>query len=219
MGALMLTTTEPIPATMYDADYYNGKTSNYKNGYEWAGMGQLFVMAARLLTWIFPDAQTYLDFGAAKGFQIRALREIGKEAWGVEHSPYCLEVAEAEAKPYMVPTLAALPSGHTCEIATAFEVLEHLTQEQIAEVLPGLRRVTTHALFATIPTTDMTNKHARAMADNDPTHLTIVPSPWWVEQFEAAGFVHGPWQRFAEQYCRQHPMVQQAGWQVFLLGV
>ena len=68
-------------------------------------------MTARLLTWMFPDATRYLDFGAATGLLIRALREAGKDAWGVEHSPYCLAHAEAEAKPYLVPTIGCLAAG------------------------------------------------------------------------------------------------------------
>ena len=210
----------PIPASFYDQDYYEGVTSNYSNGYEWDELGQLFVAAARLLTnGLFPEATRYLDFGCARGFLVRALREHGVEAWGVDHSPYCLETAEAEAKPYMVASVEDLPSNTTFDVVTAFETLEHLTPAQIAEVLPALRQVTTHACFATIPCSDMSHKGARAAADNDPTHITIVPRRWWLEQFAAAGFHQGPWQRLAERYCQQHPLVQMTGWNVFVLSV
>jgi hypothetical protein len=219
MGALMRTTTAPIPATMYDADYYNGVTSNYTKGYTWDTMGSLFTVTARLLTWLFPETQTCLDFGAAKGFMIKALRELGKDAWGVDHSPYCLEVAEPEAKPTLMPTLDDLPPGRTFDLVTTFETLEHLTKAQIAEVLPALRLKTRSILFATMPTTDMPNKKALEMADREVTHVTIVHSSWWIEQFEAAGFVHGPWQRLAERQCMLHPLVQEVGWRVFLMGV
>ena len=86
--------TEPIPASFYDADYFNGITSNYTNGYTWDGLGQMFVAAARFLRYLFPEATRFLDFGAATGLCVRAMREEGMEAWGVEHSPYCLQVAE-----------------------------------------------------------------------------------------------------------------------------
>ena len=101
-GGRMQTVQQPIPASMYDADYFEGRTSNYINGYSWDIFGDLFTMTARLLVWMFPDATRYLDFGCATGLLVRALREQGKEAWGVEHSPYCLAHAEAEAKPYLV---------------------------------------------------------------------------------------------------------------------
>lgn len=209
----------PIPAEHYGADYFNGVTSNYVNGYTWDGLGQMFTIAARFLSGLFPDATDFLDFGAATGLLVRALREHGKLAWGVEHSPYCLQTAEAEAKPYLYAALDDLPEGATFDVVTAFETLEHLTQAQIAEVLPALRQRTGHAMFCTIPCSDMTHKAAREAADKDTSHISILPKAWWHEQFEAAGFRHGPWQRMAERFCMQHPHVQQMGWQVFVLGV
>ena len=211
----------PIPASFYDQDYYEGITSNYTNGYHWNELGQLFIAAARLLTnGLFPEATRFLDFGCAAGFLVRALREHGVEAWGVDHSPYCLEHAEAEAKPYMVASLEDLPRGSTFDVVTAFETLEHLTPAQIAEVLANLRQVTRQALFATMPVTDnIQPRWARELADKDPTHVSLYPRSWWLDQFKTAGFIHGPWQQIAELYCKSHPLCQQAGWHVVILGV
>lgn len=209
----------PIPASTYNEQYFTGVTSNYTNGYEWDNIGQLFLMMSRFLTGaLFPDATTFLDFGAARGFCVRALRDLGKVAWGVEHSPWCLAHADAVAQPYLVPMLADLPTTQRYDVVTAFETLEHLTTAQLAEILPALRCRTGQALFATIPCTDMPHKRARAHADKDPTHLSIYPRAWWYEQFATAGFEVGPWQRLAERLCHQHPVVQYAGLNIFICG-
>jgi Sigma-54 interaction domain len=56
-----------------------------------------------------------LDVGCAKGFLVRALREAGRECWGIDHSQWALEQADSIASPYLtVPRpmncLASAPS-------------------------------------------------------------------------------------------------------------
>ena len=215
----MQTVQQPIPPEVYGRDYFEGRTSNYINGYSWDIFGDLMTMTARLLTWMFPDATRYLDFGAATGLLVRALREAGKDAWGVEHSPYCLAHAEAEAKPYLVEDIGWLAMARTFDVVTAFETLEHLTVSQITALLPRLRGRTGQAMVATIPCKDMAHRGAWALAEQEITHVTLESTHWWHAQFETAGFQHGVWQRLVERYVQQHPLVAQMGWCVFVFGV
>jgi DNA-binding NtrC family response regulator len=46
-----------------------------------------------------------LDVGCAKGFLVRALREAGRECWGIDHSQWALEQADSIASPYLTQCL------------------------------------------------------------------------------------------------------------------
>ena len=212
---------QPIPSETYGIDYFEGRTSNYVNGYTWEQFGDLFTMTARLLIWLFPDATRYLDFGCATGLLVRALREAGKDAWGVDHSPYCLEHAEAEAKPYLAADVRAFwsrPQGYF-DVVTVFETLEHLTVAQITDTLSALRRFAGQALVATIPCVDMIDRRAWTLAEQEITHVSLYPRAFWIEQFKEAGFEYGMWQQLVERYVALNPLVQQMGWNLFILGV
>ena len=92
----------PIPGSWYDADYFEtGRKSNWRDGYNWQDFAALFRETAEFLTTVFPEANSFLDAGCAKGFLVRTLRERGKEAYGIDHSAWAIEHAEESAKPYL----------------------------------------------------------------------------------------------------------------------
>ena len=221
-AALLQTTQPPLPAEYYDADYYDGLNgkSNYC-GYTWERLGPLFRATAQWLGNLFPQAQSYLDVGCAKGYLVRALRESGKQACGIDHSRYCVQDdADSIAKPYLYEQrLEALALDRTFDIILAYETLEHLTETQIVSILPRLRQHVRLGLLATIPTPDMPHKKAWHEAQREPSHLTLKPRAWWVEQFVAAGWVYTPFHRLAERFCMGHPLPNTVGWNVFVFGV
>ena len=144
------------------------------------------------------------------------MRTQGLEAWGVDHSAYCLEHADPLARPYLRQgSLDTLALDRTYDLVTACETLEHLSAAQLADALPRLRAHATQGLFATIPCADMRHKAAWRAARREPSHVSLYPSAWWYEQFAAAGFVHGVVEEMQEQYCHEDGLVRQMGWQVF----
>lgn len=208
-----------LPETWYDADYFNGITSNYREGYTWERLGTLFMLTAQWLCDLFPTVQSYLDIGCAKGYQVRALRDCGKEAWGVDHSTYCLtEACDPVAHPYLRQQRLEELSPVPVDLVLAFEVLEHLTVAQIDATLPRVRQCARQGLLATIPTPDMPHKRAWQEAQQEPSHLTLQPRAWWVERFQTAGWVHTPFHGLAERFCMAHPLPRTTGWNVFLFG-
>ena len=212
----------PQPATYYNYDYYHGinGTSHYGQGYTWDIFGPLFTGLARLIATVFPMAGSVLDCGAATGLLVRALRTQGLEAWGVDHSTYCLEHADPLARPYLTQgSLETLAGLWTSDVVTVCETLEHLSVEQLAAALPRLRAHATQGLFATIPCADMRHKAAWRAARREPSHCSLYPSAWWYEQFAAAGFMHGVVEEMQEQYCREDALVRQVGWEVFCFSI
>src|SRR5262249_990111 len=102
-----LTPPVPISGAWYNEDYFE---TGVKRKLHQGDSGDLFVglfrESAAFLTSLFPTAHSYLDIGCAKGFLVRTLREVGKECWGFDHSPWAIAHAEAHVQPFL--TLASV---------------------------------------------------------------------------------------------------------------
>jgi glycosyltransferase involved in cell wall biosynthesis/SAM-dependent methyltransferase len=207
----------PVPLEWYDQDYFEtGRKSNWDRGYSWGAFGGLFRETSAYLLDLLPDAASYLDAGCAKGFLVRALRERGKDAWGVDGSPWAIEHADSSARPFLLRAdVAALEPARDFDIVTAFNLLAHLTEEQALAFLARVRPQVGTAILATIPTVEP----GREMPGNrDPSHVTRRSRGWWVEVFRRAGWQQDPLHRVVERLCQQHPLPQRMGWEIFLFA-
>jgi 2-polyprenyl-6-hydroxyphenyl methylase / 3-demethylubiquinone-9 3-methyltransferase len=96
--------------------------------------------------------QTVLDLGSARGDVCFLLAPFVKEAIGVDASPRALEIAEAERVRRGlgnvrfvagdVATLSAIPD-RSIDVAGAFDLLEHIDDATVAQMLRALARVLT----------------------------------------------------------------------------
>lgn len=173
----------------FDADYYErgletGK-SCYRN-YRW--LPELTVPMAEAICKHagIRCGDSVLDFGCAKGFLVRALRMLGREAWGVDISLYALGCATAEVRPYV--TLAGegdepfrLADGGHYQHAIAKDVLEHVDPADIEAVCMRLARSCRH-LFVVVPVGDG-ERFTIEDYEKDVTHRIRQPAEWWAERF------------------------------------
>ena len=93
------------PASFYDADYYEGKTSNWDRPYTWPKFKSVFIDWFKFLLHAFPETRSFLDVGCGRGFLERCFHDYQHavvtlpEIYGFDHSVYAIENAEEEAKP------------------------------------------------------------------------------------------------------------------------
>jgi ADP-heptose:LPS heptosyltransferase/glycosyltransferase involved in cell wall biosynthesis/SAM-dependent methyltransferase len=200
----------PVPPAWYDEDYFErGVKSNWTAGYNWAVFSGLFRETAQWLAAAFPGA-SFLDAGCAKGFLVRALREINADASGFDFSPWAIEHADPAARPHLEQ--AAVEDFHFArefDVTLAFELLAHLTEEQALRFLERARGVTRTALLATIPS-------AAAPGDRDRSHITLRPREWWDALFRRAGWRQDALHRAFEIHCARHPLPARMGWSLYL---
>lgn len=120
---------------IFDADYYeNGiktKKSNYKD-YSWTRLGGEFTRTAAHIQKHFSPSSV-LDVGCAKGFLVKALRDLGIEAYGVDASEYAVANAHPDIKEYVSLGLAEALSHdeNSFDVVTCFDTLEHLTPRDV----------------------------------------------------------------------------------------
>lgn len=210
----------PIPGEWYDADYFeHGLKSNWDQGYTWPLFQGLFSETAEYLTKMFPEAQSFLDAGCAKGFLVRALFEQGKEAFGFDHSAWAVERAESAARPFLsLGDFGTVAYDRPFDVLVAMSLLESLTEEQIRAFLPRARGWARQALFATIPTISPESGLSHTWNDRDLSHVTLRDRAWWRERFLEAGWRQDPLHRIVERACQSHPLSQKMGWSVYVFA-
>jgi 2-polyprenyl-3-methyl-5-hydroxy-6-metoxy-1,4-benzoquinol methylase len=181
---------QPIPGEWYDSDYFEtGLKSNWDGGYSWNSFAGLFEETARFLADLFPEAHTFLDVGCARGFLVRTLRERGKQAWGIDFSPWAIRNADRACAGFLqLASVDAFAIERKFDVVTAFSLLESLTEEQVRSFLRRFRNAAA-VLFAVIHThQNKTAAQSLARPDNDLSHITLRPREWWDSEFRAAGW-------------------------------
>jgi hypothetical protein len=207
----------PIPGAWFDADYFeHGVKSNWSRGYAWRDFGSLFEETAGYVGAMFPEAESFIDMGCAKGFLVRALRQRGKACWGFDHSVWALDHVEDSARDYVrIGSAESIDYERQFDVTLAFSLFESLTEEQLQACLRRARAWTRHALLAVIATRESDAGKA-AESDRDLSHITMRPRAWWHALFLNCGWRQEPLHRVAQRACQEHGLVKRMGWQVFV---
>ncbi|MEM9606564.1 MAG: class I SAM-dependent methyltransferase [Actinomycetota bacterium] len=143
--------------TMYDASYYRSAPTtdrDGRSGYPDYRRQTSNADALALLVTNWLDVDAALDVGAAAGFFVEAMRDLGVDAAGVDVSEAAFELAEPGVRPHLrqVDLAHGLPHrDRSVPLVTAFETLEHLRPEVVPAAVAELARVTGGFVVATIP--------------------------------------------------------------------
>lgn len=109
---------------------------------------------AAYIAWRHFRPSTMLDVGAARGFVVEAVRELGIDARGIDVSEWAVEHAADGARGHMRvgDLIAGLDEEDgSAQLVTALETLEHLPPTSIPTVVAEISRVSRHWVMATIP--------------------------------------------------------------------
>jgi SAM-dependent methyltransferase len=163
-------------ATSYDASYYAhnlGGIPCYPESTHWRAFFDR--IADAIVTQLPP--QTVLDAGCGIGLLVRSLRERGVEAWGIDISEYAISHVPEDVRAYC--SLASITDEFEREfdLIACIEVAEHLPPTLGRQAIENLTRHTDRILFSSTPD-DV----------EEPTHVNVQPTDYWVEQFGRLGF-------------------------------
>jgi hypothetical protein len=167
---------------MFDADYYERgiltKKSNFEN-YRW--IPELTIpMAMTIIDYLrIRSMDNVLDYGCAKGFLVKALRWLNRNAWGYDISEYAIKNADPEVQKYVSNQIWDCDPFSFC---IAKDVFEHIPEEMLARVIEGILK-DTEIIFAVVPLGE--NGRYRAESNNlDVTHVICEPEEWWIRFFK-----------------------------------
>lgn len=133
------------------------------------------------------EYETILDYGAAKGYLVKALRLLYRKAWGIDISQYAIDNAPRDMREY-VCCRDSVPMffGSKWDHIIAKDILEHFSYDEIDAVLDELY-FAGKKLFAIIPLGDQ-GRYILEKNERDVTHHIRASKDWWENRFREAGF-------------------------------
>lgn len=179
---------------IYDKDYFeNGieKGLSCYTNYKWLPENTI-MMAMTIIDYlrINPDPNfSILDFGCAKGFLVKALRLLRRNAWGCDISKYAINSSDNDTRKYLkiMENNVTIPwKDNSFDLIIAKDVLEHIEPTQINSLLEEMRSKG-KTLFAVIPLGDGEKYNVPAY-DKDVTHKIAKDKEWWENTFKETGW-------------------------------
>lgn len=175
------------PNDFFDEDYFlNGPStgkSNYEN-YSWKPELTIPMAATMKRLLGMRDKSRVLDFGCSRGYLVAALRILEIESYGYDFSKWAIQHCFPDVKDYLSNALTAEPMQYDYVIAK--DVLEHLSEAQLNEVLPSLYEATIKSLFFIVPLTERDGSSYICPRDEqDPTHIIRWTLPTWIKFFQS----------------------------------
>jgi len=169
---------------LFNEDYYeNGVQlgiSGYTN-YHW--MPKLTIpMCEKIIEYLcIKKNEKILDFGCAKGFIVKAFRDLGYDCYGTDISDYAISQAPDEIKSRLC-LLDNLNLEQQFQTIIAKDVFEHIEPEILSGILQKLRPAC-DKLFCVVPLGDG-KKYIIPEYENDITHIIREDREWWINFFE-----------------------------------
>lgn len=174
----------------YDVDYFlHGRKSGkslYDN-YRW--MPDLTIPMCKVIAEHcgIKDTDSILDFGCARGYVVKAFRELGYLAWGTDISRWAIENADEAAKQYLylddgMPDV--LP--HDFDWVIAKDVLEHVGMVQHA--VKSLQCIAQKGIFVVVPLGHGMDGYIVPEYDKDVTHIHRMSLKTWAGMFMRPGW-------------------------------
>lgn len=187
-------------AIAFTEDYYlrgeQSGLSNYTN-YRWLP-SLTRPLARRIADQIgLTTEQTVLDFGCARGYLVRALRELGFNAYGCDISAWAIDNCDPNVVRYL--KCQSLPD-RSFHWIIAKDVLEHVPKDKLEQTLQALMDEAILGLFFVVPLARENGAEYVAPPDNqDTTHVTRWTLETWIKYlgsidkaFTVTGSYHYP---------------------------
>lgn len=165
--------------------YMNGietGISNYVN-YRW--LPELTLPMARSFMEIFGVGKedTVIDFGCSKAYFVKALREHGVKAFGVDISEWAIKNCDASVVDYVSNNIEDLPSQF--DYIFSKDVLEHIPTESLTQILEKLFSICTKAAIFIVPLAESEGgKYIYPNDELDKTHIHRKTLQGWVDLIE-----------------------------------
>jgi len=145
---------------IYDADYYiNGRQSGKSlyTDYRWMGSLTRPMCEAIVKHCGIEKGHSILDFGCARGYVVRAFRELGYKAWGIDISKWATDNCDETVKEYV----QLLDEPHDAfDWIIAKDVLEHIPTPALEATIAKLLMRARVGVFVVVPLAEMFDRES-----------------------------------------------------------
>ena len=208
----MLNLSEPFDGSFYDADYFeNGQKTGkgWLTNYRWMPK-RSFREAFAFIDYLELNDDSYiLDVGCAKGFIVRALRELEIKADGCDISDYALSFAPKGCWNCSDDLSWKEHSDYGYTHIIIKDVLEHLTKTQLIKMLKNLKEIS-NTIMCVIPMGD-SGVYRIPEYHIEISHLIAENEDWWISKF-----IENGWE--VEKHC-PHVSGLKDNWKTYANGV
>lgn len=173
----------------YDEDYFERGIQTGKSCYEnYRWIPDLTIpMAMTIIDLLgIQRGAKVLDFGCAKGFLVKALRMLYRNAWGADISSYALSKVDPDVEDYCGEVSAVIGENGQFDYIIAKDVLEHIEEAQMRYWLELLRH-TGRKMLVIVPLGEA-GKFRVPAYEQDVTHRIRENENWWTWIFTKAGW-------------------------------
>ncbi len=173
----------------YDADYFlRGKETGKSlySDYRWLPDLTIPMVCAMVRHLGMGPSDSVLDFGCARGYTVRAFREMGYNAWGYDVSQWAMENADETVKEYLVSNYSTL-FADSFDWVIAKDVLEHVPQ--VADTIADLMCMARKGVFAVVPLSAVDGgRYVVRCYEKDVTHIHRLTLRTWAGHFMRPGW-------------------------------
>ena len=175
----------------YDADYFERGIMSGKScytDYRWIPELTLPLAMSYIDVLNIRRDETVLDYGCAKGFMVKALRMLHRQAWGCDISQYAIDSADEDTAQHLMLSSEKdlVPFGKFFDYILSKDVFEHVEYDNINRTLAILSTYG-KILFATIPLGNGERYNVPAY-ELDVTHKIRESKDWWIKKLEGNGW-------------------------------
>ncbi len=171
--------------SIFDEDYFERGVETGKSlytNYRWMPKRMFKIANAFLKEMSIEKSETIIDYGAAKGFLVKALRRLGYNAFGVDISKYAISHADSEIKKYMF-----LKTTKKYDVGIVKDVFEHAPNVRELEKMISQIKVLSNRWFVVVPLGDGV-EYVLPEYSKDPSHFIKQPKEWWINILEKNRF-------------------------------
>lgn len=169
----------------YDEDYFmRGKESGKSLYHDYRWLPDLTIpMVKRMIDHLgIRKDQTILDFGCARGYTVKAFRQLGYLAFGVDSSKWAIENCDPEVKEYVWEGSIT----ERIDWVIAKDVLEHV--KPVQSTIKQLMQCARIGVFAVVPLEGPRGKYVVPDYELDITHIHRKQLKWWAAYFMDVGW-------------------------------
>lgn len=180
------------PYDVYDADYFLRGRESGKSLYEdYRWLPDLTIPMVKTIVnhCGIKQSDLVLDYGCARGYVVRAFRELGYQAYGFDTSRWAVENADPTIKSFVFDSTEKVFPNYpepSYDWIIAKDVLEHIQYVQL--VINGLMASASTGLFVVVPLIRFGTRYVIEEYEKDITHCQRRTLMEWVDMFLRPGW-------------------------------
>lgn len=166
----------------YNADYYlNGPESGLSNYKDYHWLPDKTIPMTWKLRWQLgiKGGDSVLDYGCARGYTVKALRQMGIDAYGFDISEWAIHNCDPDVRAFVSNILNTAPVIWDHVIAK--DVFEHIEPHALRFIVEELLVSTRKQLFIIVPLAKETGgEYGCPVDEQDSTHIIRWTLPDWL---------------------------------------